>query len=378
MLRETRANTPPFSSNVERLSIREWLGVILALAGLAALAGPVWNRTEVFEPSSDFRIPYDLSEDYWFFNRACERAAAEGRIFVIGDSFVWGQHVERGHTLPSFLNLESASVRFVNAGLDGSHPLALEGLIRHHCTALRDRDVVLHLNLLWLSSPQADLRSERGTRVNHPRLLPQFTPAVTGYRAPISERIGVSLARRAPFMDWARHLRIAYLSGKDLPRWTLENPYGNPFRQIAPTRFHPEDSLRPSGEPWFTGGTILQDPPWVSMETSLQWQAFGRLLDLLEARGNRVFVLIGPLNEHMLEPSAASAYREILALAESWLASRGIPHHTPKVLPSEHYADLSHPLPEGYATLAGELWTRLSRLVGSQSPFHPGPPSRTD
>ncbi len=90
------------------------------------------------------------------------------------------------------------------------------------------------------------------------------------------------------------------------------------------------------------------------------WQAFRRLVGTLQERGNRVFVLVGPLNEHMLDPVNAVLYRDILQGAESWLEHQGIPHFIPPVLPSDVYADLSHPLSQGYAILAQDLWDHLS------------------
>ena len=183
-------NTPPFSSNAERLSIREWFGLLLVLAVMGVVAGPFWARFERFEPTNDYRLPFTSSEDYWLFDRYCRAVDDSNRSFVIGDSFVWGQFVEKEETLTSFLNREAGSERFVNAGLDGSHPLAMEGLIKHYCGSLRNRHVILHLNLLWVSSPQADLQLERGPRFNHPRLVPQFSPVIPSYDAPITDRLG--------------------------------------------------------------------------------------------------------------------------------------------------------------------------------------------
>lgn len=350
----------PFSSNAVRLSIKECLGVALSLALAASFLGPAWARLDAFEPSGDYRIPYDLSEDYWLFDRYCEEAGVAGQTFVIGDSFVWGQYVKRDETLPHFLNVESGSTRFVNAGVDGTHPLALEGLIRHHCGALRDKEVVLHLNLLWLSSPQADLQAVPGVGVNHPRLLPQFSPSVPGYDASFSDRIGVVVERGIPVLGWPQHIRTSYFSNADLPHWTLEHPYSNPFRQISYALSEPAGDTHRHGQPWADRGGTLQDPPWVDLETSFQWGAFERLLNLLEARGNRVFILVGPLNEHMLEPTNLASYRALVGAVEGRLDDRGVPYFLAPVLPTEVYADLSHPLSPGYALLAKDLWRRLS------------------
>ena len=353
-------DTPPFSSNAERLSRTEWFGLLLALAFLGAIAGPVWGKMEAFDPSPSYRIPYEQSEDYWLFSKYCEEASEPDKSFVIGDSFVWGQYVKEEETLAAFLNQQAGSNQFVNAGLDGTHPLALEGLIKHYCGSLRDRQVVLHLNLLWVSSPQADLQLERGPGFNHPRLVPQFTPTIPSYRAPVSDRLGIVLARYLPVLDWSRHIRNAYFSNTDLPRWTLENPYQNPLRQLTLNLPPSEDDPHPDAQAWFVDGAMQQTPPWVNLETSLQWQAFKRLVDILQARGNDLFVLVGPLNEHMLEPSNAVLYREVLVQAESWLRTRGLAYYISPVLPSGLYADMSHPFGEGYALLARDLWGELS------------------
>jgi hypothetical protein len=49
-------------------------------------------------------------------------------------------------------------------------------------------------------------------------------------------------------------------------------------------------------------------------------------------------------------------YGRLVAGAEEWLRRRGIPFYSPGVLPSELYADLSHPLAGGYAALAERMW----------------------
>ena len=348
-----------FSSNAVRLSIREWCFVVVVLALTLGAAGGVWKRMERFEPPVDYRMPYDLTEDYWLFNRFCGLVTTEGKTLVLGDSFIWGQYVPKDATLTHFLNEKAGWDRFVNAGLDGAHPLALGGLVRHHCAGLRDGEVILHLNLLWLSSPQADLQGERALNVNHPRLVPQFSPPVPAYGESVDGRIGIVLARNVPLFEWVRHLQKAYFGSRDLARWVLENPYENPIRRLTLTLPESEDNNHPDAQPWFFQSQGLQDLPWVSLESSLQWQAFQRLLSLLRTRGNRVIVVVGPLNEHMLSPANAEVYREVLENAEAWLEENGIPFLAPSTLPSDLYADLSHPLSQGYALLAEEIWGEI-------------------
>ena len=36
------------------------------------------------------------------------------------------------------------------------------------------------------------------------------------------------------------------------------------------------------------------DPPWVELGASLQWAQFRRAVEILVARGSRVFVVVGP------------------------------------------------------------------------------------
>jgi hypothetical protein len=351
----------PFSSNAMRLSAREWIGLAAILLLIGVLAGMVWSRLERFEPAPHYRIPYALSEDYWHYERVCRTAVESDKTLVIGDSFVWGQYVKKEEALSSYLNQGAGEALFANTGLDGGHPLALEGLVRHHCDALRNRRVLLHLNLLWMSSREADLQLERTGSFNHPRLVPQFARRIPGYRAPFDERIGVTLARHFSLLGWPRHLQDAYLSGSDLARWTLEHPYQNPVRKLSFHLPEPGESPHPDAHPWFVDGASLQTLPWVELETSLQWKAFERLVATLESGGNSVFVLVGPLNEHMLESSSAERYRELLGHVEVWLREQELPHFIPPPLPSHLYADLSHPLGPGYAVVARDLWEHFSR-----------------
>jgi hypothetical protein len=355
MRTESHEATPPFSSNLVRLSIREWLVVLLVLVLLGAISGPLWNRVESSSWAADYRIPYGSSEDYWLFGRFCTEAVGSGKTLVVGDSFVWGQYAGRSETLSSFLNQETGSTGFVNAGLDGSHPLALEGLMKHYCGELRNGQVILHLNLLWMSSLQADLQLEGGPQFNHPRLVPQFAPTIPSYRASTSDRLGVLVARHLPVLDWNRHLRFTYFENRDLPRWTLDHPYENPLHKLVSTEIPSDDLPHPNPQAWDVEGGSLQDPPWVNLDSSLQWQAFQRLVRDLQARGNDLFILVGPLNEHMLTVPSQERYRSTLQQAEDWLVRESIPFLTAPLLPSHLYADLSHPLGQGYALLADGL-----------------------
>ena len=356
-----------FGSNEVRLTGRQWLTAAILLALTLRLVPVLWRAAEKFETGPDYRIPYELSEDYWLFDRWCRKAAASGdRILVLGDSVVWSQYVKKENALSRQLSVLSGlkdkdgdgGGRFVNLGVDGMHPLSLEGLVASYGQALSGRRVILHCNPLWMSSPARDLRDtgEEIVRFNHPKLVSQFPPDVPGYDEGASSRIGIALERRLEILSWATHLRLAYFDGSDLPSWTLERPHDSLLDALTPLEAPaPEDNLRRRPVPWTRGGIRKQNWPWVDLETSPQWAAFRRTIDILQGRKNQVFVVVGPLNEHMLEEDSLERYKNLRAGITRHLTERGIPHFAPDVLPSELYADASHPLTEGYALLARSI-----------------------
>jgi lysophospholipase L1-like esterase len=113
--------------------------------------------------------------------------------------------------------------------------------------------------------------------------------------------------------------------------------------------------------PWKEQGIQLQDFAWVDLDASFQWRSFRRALEILAERGNRVFVVVGPFNEHLLTESGLRGYARIRDGIAAWLREHGIEHDVPPALPSELYADASHPLGEGYRRLAERIFARLPR-----------------
>jgi hypothetical protein len=216
-----------------------------------------------------------------------------------------------------------------------------------------------------MSSPRRDYQDEKQFDTSHPRLIPQFIPRIPGYKEDISHRIGVLVEQRVPFNSWTSHLQTAYYGGTDIPSWTLEHPYDNPIQPLTTpganaTRLAAQESLRHSPIPWYKSGITKQDFPWIDLRTSLQWRSFQRAVEILQGRKNRVFVLVGPFNEHMLEPESLEGYRKLKAGIVSWLEEAGVPHLAPEALPSNLYGDASHPLAEGYKVLAEEV-LKMSR-----------------
>jgi hypothetical protein len=354
---ENVSESPPAIefSNAIRLTGRQWL--VLGLFALAIIVGvpPLWRHAEEFALEPDYRLPHDLSNDYWLYERYAGLAAGRYGSLVIGDSVIWGEYVTRHETLTHYLNEFSGRERYANLGLDGAHPLALGGLIEFYGESIAGKDVLVECNPLWLSSRRADLQDDTASDFNHPRLVPQFAPSVPAYKAEISPKLGILLERRLPLSPWAAHLQQAYYDRTDIPAWTLEHPYENPLAPLARGLPPPDETRRHLPQPWYDSGIAQQDYPWIDLDTSLQWPAFQRAVELLRQRGNRVFVLVGPFNEHLLTPPSLKRYQQVKATIAAWLREKRIPHAVPPPLPRDQYGDASHPLAAGYEQLAHDL-----------------------
>ncbi|MBI2480286.1 MAG: hypothetical protein HYV60_17130 [Planctomycetia bacterium] len=351
----------PRASNAIRLSVRDWVVATSIALSIMVLTPVVWKYLEPFDPPTDFRVPYDLSDDYWTYQQHVDRAIKDDRIPIIGDSVVWGEYVDPRHTLSYYLNELHGETRFANGGLNGAHPLALQGLVRHYAKNVRDRPVILHCNLLWMSSVERDLQTDKEVAFNHPRLVPQFVPRMACYKAPAAERMGIVIDQHLSLRTWVHHLRVADFDGLDVHSWTLEHPYANLFERISLPSTQPKDEPHSLPLVWTERGIQPQDIPWINLDTSLQWQAFRTTVQLLRDRGNRVFVIVGPFNEHMLTADSRERYGTVSRQVESWLDEEAIPCFAAAPLPSGEYADASHPLSAGY--------TRLAEQVSLQADF---------
>src|SRR5580700_2681341 len=195
------------------------LGILLLLVLLTPW---LWKHIERFDTGPDYRIPYDLSKDYWLYQRRLENKIAPNSIVMLGDSVVWGEYVLPDGTWSHFLNEQTGqTAKFVNGGVNGLFPLALEGLVDNYGGALRNRKVILHCNLLWMSSPKADMQTDKEEKFNHSRLVPQFFPDIPCYKADANERLGVIVEREVNFVSWVDHLQNSYFGQKSIPNWTL-------------------------------------------------------------------------------------------------------------------------------------------------------------
>lgn len=344
-----------FGRSVLRLSMREWIVVGLLTVAVLGWGPRLWPvQGEIGGPSTTLRMPFALSDDAWLYGKMVAKFAEDDRIPIIGDSVVWGEYVQASNTLSACLDSTTKSPRFANAGLNGAHPLALEGLVDSYAATVRNRPVILHCNLLWMSSLERDLQSTQDVAFNHPRLVPQFE-SIPAYRASFPQRVGYWLDRRVPWFSLVQHVRTAYFDGRDLQSWEIDHPYADPFKEIDAKRLTPMEAQRHPDLPWTRQGIQPQDMPWIDLKTSLQWRAWRRVAELLRSRGNRVFVIVGPFNEHLLTPPSRERYTALRKQVYDWLVAEHFDHITPSALPSDEYGDASHPLAVGYQSLARQL-----------------------
>jgi hypothetical protein len=364
----------PFGVNEVRLNARQWVlccGILL----LMILAVPeVWKKVERFSTGPNYRIPYELSKDYWLYERRLADISDPARVILLGDSVIWGEYVLPDGTLSHFLNQESGKTdKFVNGGLNGLFPLAQQGLVKYYSGSVRHRKVVLECNVLWMTSPKADLSTEKEDQFNHSRLVPQFFPRIPCYRANANERLSAVVENHVEFISWVDHLQSAYFGQKSILSWTLEddgrsparypNSYKNPLAEITfsvPSAPGTDPQRGPNSsrhKPWTEAGQGPTRFDWVSASTSLQWRGFRNVIGTLRNRGNDVLVLLGPFNEHMIAEDNRAGYSGLRDSILTWLKDNHVTVVAPESLPTELYADASHPLTEGYHLLAKRLYS---------------------
>ena len=360
---------PVFGVNEIRLNTWQLLFAALIVILVMAVTPEVWKRKERFATGLDYRIPYALSTDYWLYQRRADKIKLS-EIPVIGDSVVWGEYVLRDGTLSHFLTHESGS-SFVNCGVNGVFPIALEGLVRQYGSAFANRKVILQCNMLWESSPKADLSLDSEATFNHSDLVPQQFGAVPCYRADAATRMGAFMTTHIGFYGWVNHIDACYYEQQSMPKWTLAesatdpptwpNIWKNPFSAIT-MRVPGEPALDPlrgtnsrRHRAWNRAGSHTSHFEWVPLNRSLQWEAFQRLVNYLKSRHSQVLIILGPFNDHMIAPDQLSEYRSMRDAQAQWFHTHGVQCIVPNALPSELYADASHPLTEGYALLAYQI-----------------------
>jgi hypothetical protein len=364
--------------NPLQLDGKLWLGVIAVVAAAGMLLPEFGAKPGAFPTTPDYRVPYDLSKDYWLYNQHLKRAAQDkATVFVVGDSVVWGEYVRKEGVFSHFLNErlgDTAGPRFVNAGINGLFPLALDGLVAQYGRPMRGRKVILHCNVLWLSSREADMSADKEQAFNHQPLVPQRPGAVPCYRADIDTRLGHLADHALPTFGFANHLQIAHFDSLSIPEWTLAtdgnwppsypNTYANPFeRLIQPVKgeLSTDPERGPESDrhrPWYDRGMTAQSFDWMPLEESLQWAAFQRVVQRLRAWNCNLLVVLGPFNTHMIAEENRKKYDRISTGVQQWFYENGIGYLVSEPLESKLYGDASHPLTEGYEVMATGLWEK--------------------
>jgi hypothetical protein len=344
----------PLSANALQLSPREWLAALGLLAGILLVFFALRPKIASPQLAADYRIPYPLTDHYDLYERYSVLAASRYDVLLVGDSVVWGQCCDRDQTLAHHLNSLSGSERFANLGLDGMHPVALSLLLQYHAPGISGKQVVLQANPLWYIStgPQ---RGREELLLNRPHLGPRIGPTLASYHEKIAQVLGSALGK----LPVARTLGLAagQLASQRLEvlSWSLEHPYENPLKTL--TYLLPEPEKRAPRPPPVPFARLLaqENALWEELETSVQWAEFKHAVEILEERGNRVFIVLGPLNEAILTPASRSAYAGIKRQMEQWCQRTGHRYAVAEPPPSEAFEDICHPTGAGYLELAKRL-----------------------
>lgn len=334
-----------------RVTWKQALWILALLIQIWLWVPILWSHwIEPPQFADNYRAPSGLSQDYWQYRRASQATADRGAILVVGDSVIWGEYVDTGQTLSDYL---SGKQPFSNGGLNGLHPLAMQGLT-HYVTASDALDkVILHFNPLWLTSTERDLQGDRPLSFNHPDLVIQWPGKVPTYQPAMADRLSVLVERHWRWRQWVRHIRLNYFNGQDPHRWSLEHPYEWPSGPRDELVSYAETRQKPL--PWTQRAIRPQDFAWVDLETSLQWKAFREMLETLQRSSRRPLVLVGPFNKHLLTDSSKASHDRLIAAVCSWLKEHQIPFVAAETLASELYADASHPLAAGYQQWAAQI-----------------------
>ncbi|HPS57446.1 MAG TPA: hypothetical protein PK514_05010 [Spirochaetota bacterium] len=323
---------------------------VLAVIILASMLPRIIPCVDTSQFTGNYRIPYSLGEDYFFYEKYVETVAASCRIAFIGDSVIWGHYTDSSSSLTAYLNAASGTQRFANIGIDGIHPAALNGLINNYCTSLKNGRVIIGINLLWMSSPKHDLSGETNSSINHRALLTQFPGKIPAYSPAAEERLTLLARRDIPLFTWLEHMRSSEFAERNVYRWTMANPYANPEGYFVHKDevFTPPDPVRPDR---MTG----RDMEWVLPEKSLQWRYMLDSIRRLKEQGNSVIAVITPFNTFMLTEKSRLERDMIISAMQNELASDGITAFAPVLDKAEYYADLSHPVAAGYGIIASQL-----------------------
>ncbi len=325
-------------------------GLFLLLTALTIVMPPVFSPAEKKDFSSNYRIPYELGEDYYLYSRYIETMAGEKSVMVLGDSVIWGHYVQHDQTLSARLNSIYGKNIFYNAGIDGIHPAAMKGLMEHYGKSVKNRKVIVGLNLLWMSSPRHDLTGARNDEINHRSLLSQFSDRIPAYGASVEDKVSNIINRNITFLGWINHIKKNFFKNESFYKWTLKNPIASPAEFFVKEKS--KEYRIPASLP---GKGIKQDVKWVNTEKSYQWKKIKELISLLKNGNNKIMVLMTPYNTASLTDKSLEKYNRIIEEIQKYFSDNSVAHTGPVKLDKKFFADASHPGAEGYTITAEEI-----------------------
>ena len=349
------------NSNGIFLNGREWLIAAAIFLAISFVLYFGWYRWEKLPPESDYRSTCwgERMSDYWAWSQWSRAAVSRHRILLIGSSVIWGQEVPHNETLSHFINSELGREDVANLGIDGLTNAAMTGLFKHYGRFLRDTNIILEFNPLWMSSPRRDLRGE-GSDVwpfHHPRLVPQFDRRISYYRS-LGERLGYAFEHRLRLPPFVRHLMVNCFENKSVGAWLLDHPHRLPTSAITFTAAPMMKEKQSLGTPWSSReGAEIRDDPFLQVEESLQWEFYLKALRTLGKKGNRVFILLGPYNSYCLTEASRGRLFAMMDEVKRKLDELGYLYFdsTRDLLPSAEFGDQCHLLRNGHSLLARAL-----------------------
>lgn len=330
---------------------RKYILITAILALVLFIAAPFAIRfIDEDDFASNYRIPYPMGEDYYLFSHYSKAVADSDKIPFFGDSVIWGHYAKKDKTLTSWLNQLQGEEKFANMGIDGIHPAALYGLVKKYSGNFKNRDIIVGINLLWMSSPRHDLSGEINNEINHKKLLPQLHRTIPAYGAGIEERISSFINREFTFFAWVNHIKMTRFADFSFYRWTIDNP----DKSIL-TFFGEKETIYRVPEHMRQHGLPLQNISWVKPEDSIQWDYVKKTINLLKSRNNRVIAYITPYNIHTLTPESRKKYIEISEIIIEELDTADVFPIAGVTPEKTYFADASHTGEDGYKILAEDL-----------------------
>jgi hypothetical protein len=345
------------NSNALYLSAKEWVVTMVLVVLISGIIYYGWNTWEAFNPGPDYRETCwgEKNTDYWAHFRWSRFAAqSDYKVFLIGDSVIWGQEVNNDQTISHFLNAYYGDEIFANLGIDALFQAAFPGLFAYYGKYYSN--VILQFNPHWLRDLDNDLRGRR-KRFYHPRLVSQFNPHIHYNDYTLNERLGYKLENYVGLFALVHHIMVNYYENKSISSWMIANPYRNPFTAITFNAVPVMAKSQGKSLDWKTKKQKITSETFVDLSESIHWESFLEALTILRKRGIRFFVLLGPYNTYMLTPESRENLQTIVDGVKKRLDIDHVPYFDTMsgFLPSETFADDCHLLRDGHDLLAREL-----------------------